>query len=531
MPLPPALAHLLDPAAYPLPTGAIQLIETHISWVLIAGDFAYKIKKPVNFGFLDFTTLAKRRFYCDEEIRLNRRLEPNLYLGVVIITKHGIDAGSNDGAAVLDWAVKMRAFPPAATLDHEANITARQIDAIAGRVASFHDAIADPPTARHPDTADAVLEPVYDSLRQIALLTAAQTDATGPASTSTPVSAPTAQLRRLTDWVEDSAQHLKAHFAARQAAGFVRECHGDLHLGNIAWHDDVPILFDAIEFNADLRHIDVISEVAFLFMDLVARAREPLAWRFLNRYLEHTGDYTGLIALPFYLVYRALVRAKVAALRASQGEATSVSEVMRYLDLAERLSRPQRPRLILMHGYSGAGKTWLSQQLLEALGAIRLRSDVERKRLFGLPALANSQQAVGNIYGAQAGQRTFTRLQSLAGTLLDAGFPVIVDATFLGRSQRMNFAQLAEAHGVDWRLVSLAIDETTLRQRITDRQARADDASEADLAVLESQIRHADPLNDPEIRHRILVTGSNDILSTIQALHEPLPTDQPDQRF
>lgn len=498
MPLPDRFLHLLAPAAYPHPAAEVRLIETHISWVLLAGDHAYKIKKPVDFGFLDFSSLEKRRVCCEEEIRLNRRLAPGIYLGVVPVTATGIGHAGD----VLDWAVHMHAFPPDATLDREPVITALQIDAIADRVAAFHGDIACASADGPHGTPVAVLAPVRENLCQIAALTAA----------------PPEQISRLTDWVETSAQRLDTHFAARLASGFVRECHGDLHLGNIAWHEAAPIIFDCIEFNADLRFVDVVSEVAFLCMDLVAREQAGLAWRFLNRYLEHTGDYAGLAALPFYLVYRALVRAKVAALRSSQGDTGSTAEWARYLDLAERLSQPGRPRLILMHGYSGAGKSWLSQQLLEALGAIRLRSDVERKRLFGLAPLARSQPVAGDIYGPEASQRTFSRLQNLAGELLDAGFPVIVDATFLGRRQRENFSRLAETRGMDWRLVSLSVAPEILRDRITHRQSRADDASEADLAVLESQMRNAEPLDERESAHCIPVTGAEDVESVLVGL-------------
>jgi predicted kinase len=258
-----------------------------------------------------------------------------------------------------------------------------------------------------------------------------------------------------------------------------------------------------IPFNPGLRYIDVISEVAFLGMDLIARDLEPLAWRFLNRYLEHTGDYAGLAALPFYLVYRALVRAKVAAIRASQGDADGAAEMRRYLDLAERLTRPGRPALLLMHGCSGSGKTWLSQRLLERLGAIRLRSDVERKRLFNLHALADSRTA-GDIYTPEAGRLTFAHLSELAGRLLDQGFPVIVDATFLKRGHRADFTTLADGKKAPWRILSSAVAADTLRRRVAERMVRGDDASEADLVVLENQLANAEPLDAAEEAHQIV---------------------------
>lgn len=498
MPLPAPLQHLLGPAAYPHPVGAVRLIETHISWVLIAGDYAYKIKKPVDLGFLDFSTLAKRRFCCEEEIRLNRRLAPDIYLGVVAVT----DTGIGTAGEVRDWAVQMRAFPADATLDREAAVTPEQMDAIADRVARFHGEIAEAPGDSEYGTPEAVMYPVRENVRQIRELS----------------SPPLAHLAHLEAWSEQEYLRLHDHFAARKAGGHIRECHGDLHLGNIAWVDEAPLIFDCIEFNPALRYVDVVSEIAFLSMDLIARGQEAMAWRFLNRYLEHTGDYAGLAALRFYLVYRAMVRAKVACIRAGQGDAGAGAEAARYLDLAGRLARPDRPALLLMHGCSGSGKTWLSQRILEALGAIRLRSDVERKRLYGVPALADSRSAAGDIYTAEAGRRTFDHLRELAGALLGQGYRVIVDATFISQALRADFAGLAEHLATPWCIVSVEADAALLRKRVSHRHGRGDDASEADLAVLESQLRNQEPLDENEARHRVGFPADGDIAPALHAL-------------
>lgn len=503
MPLPAHLEGLLNPAAYPHPVAAVRLIETHISWVFVAGDYAYKVKKPVDFGFLDFSSLEKRRFCCTEEVRLNRRLAPETYLDVVPVGA----AGLGGAGPALEWAVRMRAFPADATLDRGAAVTPAQIDAIADRVARFHDAVERAPADSEYGTPDRVMYPVRENCRQIRAL---QLPAAGMEEVRE-------RINRLEAWSEQEFTRLTPHFAARRAGGFIRECHGDLHLGNIAWVDAKPLIFDCIEFNPGLRFIDMVSEVAFLCMDLVARGREALAWRFLNRWLEHTGDYGGLAALRFYLVYRAMVRAKVAGLRAAQGDAGGAAELRRYLDLAGQLQRPGRPALILMHGYSGAGKTWLSQRLLERLGALRLRSDVERKRLHRLPALAESRLA-GDIYTAEATRRTFAHLLGLSAGLLAEGYPVIVDATFLGRAQRDPFVRLATAATLPWRLASIEADADLLRRRIRERLARRDDASEADLAVLEDQMAHADPLTADELAHRVALPAEGDPAAAIDRL-------------
>ncbi|MCU0932980.1 MAG: AAA family ATPase [Thiobacillaceae bacterium] len=501
-PLPEFIAGLLRPDAYPHAAPAPRLIETHISWVILAGDYAYKLKKPLDLGFLDFSSLDKRLACCREEIRLNRRLAAEIYLDVVAITgRPEAPQVGGDGPA-LEWAVKMRAFPAEATLDREAELNAEQIDAIAERIAAFHDAAEVTPEASPYGSAEAVMAPVAANFAQLRALLPLAADATRAA-----------QLDRLQAWSLAAGARLRAHFAARKAGGRVRECHGDLHLGNIAWVDGAPLIFDAIEFNAGLRHIDVLNEIAFLVMDLLHRRREALAWRCLNRYLEHTGDYAGLAALPYYQVYRALVRAKVAAILASQQagrDGADFTESFTYLDLADRLAAPRATALVLMHGVSGSGKTWQAQRLLEALGAIRLRSDVERKRLYGLGALARSDAVPGGIYGAEAGARTLARLLELARGLLREGFPVIVDATFIRRDWRQAFAALAAELKLPWFLAAADAPPEILRQRVARRAALGADASEAGLEVLESQLAARESFTPEEARHVLALEADAD---------------------
>ena len=507
MPLPALIEALLQPAAYPHPAETVRLIETHISWVLLAGEFAYKIKKPVDFGFLDFSTLERRRFCCEEEIRLNRRLAPEIYLDTVAIRGPADRPRVQGDGEVIEWAVRMRAFPAESTLDRATAITPAMSDAIADRVARFHMAIPAAPADSEFGSPAAVMLPVRENFAQ--LLESFRDD-----------DAILAQIKHLAAWSEAEGKRLESHFTVRKQDGFVRDCHGDLHLGNIAWVDDAPLIFDCIEFNPNLRHVDIVSEVAFLFMDLVSRGYTPMAWRFLNRWLEHTGDYAGLVALRFYLVYRAVVRAKVSAIRAHQGEQSVVDDSLRHLELAEKLASSDDPLLILMHGFSGSGKTWLSQRILETLGALRLRSDVERKRLFGLDASASSASVPGGIYTPEATARTFARLSELAGTLLDQGFVVIVDATFLSQSTRHDFFSLAEKHHCPVRLISMAIEPDVLRARVGQRMANADDASEADLDVLEAQLHNADPFDAAEMSLAIVCRSADgiDLATLISAL-------------
>lgn len=467
---------LQDPQRYPHPAGKIEVIETHISWVLLAGDYAYKIKKALNLGFLDYSTLDKRRACCNEELRLNRRTAPQLYLDVISI------GGSEDvpvfGAQpAIEYAVKMRRFDADALLDKcltQGCVDARHIDTLAATIARFHaDLPKDAPPAGcgTPTAIEAAAMQNYAQLRN--LLTSR---------------ADRERIARLEAASEAEFTECLATFMRRRAQGFVRECHGDLHLGNIALLGDAPVPFDGIEFNPELRWIDVLSEVAFTMMDLLYHDRADLGWRLLNAWLEATGDYEGLPALRFYLAYRAAVRAKVDAIRAMQHDAspherkTGLAACHHHLDLAERCLAQYSPALIITHGLPGSGKTTFSQMALQQLGAVRIRSDVERKRLFGLGAMESSRATVGDIYGADATQLTYARLYELARQLLAEGYTVIVDAAFLRRAERDSFRALAREESVPFVIATLHAKEHALRQRLRQRH---NDASEADVAVLE----------------------------------------------
>lgn len=487
---PPLIRALLDPARYDHPVTGPELIETHISWVLLTGCYAYKVKKPVDLGFLDFSTLEQRHHYCEEELRINRRTAPDLYLEVVPITGPETAPVLGGTGPAMEYAVRMVQFPQERLLDRmlaRGAFGGAGTDALARVVAAFHAEVA----VAGPETdfgdPDVVCRPVRENFRGIRERLG---DGAHPE-----------RLAALEAWSGARWQDLRETFAARKRDGFVRECHGDLHLGNIAELDGRMTPFDGIEFDPYLRWIDCMSEVAFLTMDLEDRGRDDLAARFRDAYLAWTGDYAGLALLPYYLGYRAMVRAKVAAIRLGQEEAGSAEaaatreEYEGYLALAERYTRPLRPALLLTRGPSGSGKTTLTQPLLERLHAVRVRSDVERKRLFGLSPEAGSGSAVGaGIYNAEANERTYRRLEEAAEAAVTAGYPAIVDATFLDPARRTPFAAMAERLGVPYAVLDFRADPAVLRQRVTRRQAGGRDASEADTAVLERQLAEYAPL-------------------------------------
>ena len=501
---------LKNPASYPHPAANIELIETHISIAVLTGQFAYKIKKPLDLGFLDFSTLVKRKYFCDEEIRLNQRYAPDIYLGVVAISGTSdapIFGGDCDGGCpAIEYAVKMLQFPQTQLLDHlldKNQLGFERIDELVSVVANFHRRIQTDSLNIPFDHRDSVYK---TALANFDTITAIIKD---PNTLR--------QLASIEAWSKSSFYSLETILDQRAKNGFVRECHGDLHLGNIAIIDDHVTLFDGIEFNERLRWIDVMSEVAFLIMDLEARNKPSLAHRALNAYLQHTGDYDGLRVMRYYQCYRAMVRAKVTAIRLNQLEPESSEgtdtqgSFERYMALAESYIHTGTPWLVITMGLSGSGKTTRTEPLIEQGGAIRIRSDVERKRLFGLEEHDDSRSMMeGGIYTRSASGDTYERLADLAAVILESGFPVIVDATFLQAAQRQKFAKLAEKFCVPFTILHFDADYEVLKQRIISRQQLNNDASEASVAVLDKQIEKIQALSEQEKQYTVSIDETGD---------------------
>jgi aminoglycoside phosphotransferase family enzyme/predicted kinase len=505
-----------EPLFYDHPVAEVELIETHISWVFLAGDFAYKVKKPLNLGFLDFSTLAKRRYYCQEELRLNQRFTSRLYLSLTQIGG-SLDAPAINKQPALEYAVKMRRFPQNQQLDRMLSaeqLSVRHIMAFAAKIAALHQ---DTPAAEAGTVygnADSVIAPALENYKQLRPLV----KDSGAAEL----------LAMLEQWTRKSFEALKPTIDQRKAKGFIRECHGDVHLANMAWFDEQPLLFDCIEFNENLRWIDVANDIAFLLMDLDDRGQANLGWSFLNRYLLETGDYQSVILLNFYKSYRAMVRAKVICMRLAQGylneTQTSRAETLykSYLALAEQYTLSHVTPLIISHGLSGSGKTTFCTLLARVFGAIHLRSDVERKRLYGLSPTAASESPIGGaIYSAKAFAGTYDRLRDIAGVVLRTGMPAIIDATFIKKDQRELFSRLAKDLQISLVLLDFPLSEAELRRRIAQRsRGAADDASEATLEVLEYQIEHEEPLTTIERQLAIRVSPDTTPETVAAAIRE-----------
>ncbi len=498
--LPPLIAALLDPRPYPHGVDRVELVETHASWLLLAGEFAYKIKKPITLPFLDYGTLARREEFCRAELLLNRRLAPDLYLDVLPI------GGSTQQPEIgklpaIEWAVRMRRFDENGRLDHMAargELQVGHLSQLAATLCAFQRAaaIAAPDTRfGAPQQVLAAARENFVELRQLL-----------------PVAA-RAEVEQLAAWTEAEFARHAGDFSVRKAKGFIREGHGDLHLGNLVLIDGRVTPFDCIEFNEDFRWNDPASEIAFVWIDLLDHGQPGLAAWFLNAWLEAGGDFAAFSVLRFYAVYRAVVRAKVAALRARQEEAEAACGELDlahgYLQLAAEIAVPSAPTIAITCGLSGSGKTTASSARLldaglEAAGSIvRLRSDVERKRLFGLaPHDSSYSTPDGGIYTAEATTRTYARLLALSRELLRTGWPVIVDAAFLKRAERDSFAALAAELGVELKILATEAPPEELRRRL---RARSDDASEATVAILDRQLEWFEPLTGEErcrlIRH------------------------------
>ena len=526
------VAALRQPGACAGALGASGLIETRLSSLLLAGAQVYKLKKPVVTGVVNFVSLAARHEACEQELRLNRRTAPRWYLAVVAVRQTASGAritlagdNASAGAPLIDWAVHMRRFDDSQRLDRLAQqgaLTRAMIDRLVETVARFHaQQVPAPPGYGR---AEITRHCVRENLDELAALVQGDADRQTVAA-----------LRR---WTEQRGAALAGLMDLRCRTGHVREVHGDLHLGNIVWSEAAPVLFDALEFNDTLRHIDTIGDLAFCFMDLLAQGLPRLAWRFISNALEASGDWAALPLLAWWSVDRAAVRAKVARLGAADcgdvGERLVLdAQFRRYLTVAAELAGLAGPglpdvagggvaadgvvaaaacgaahghdapvatvtapglRLVLMFGLAGAGKSTVAGALAERLGALRLRSDVERKRLFGA---ASTARTVSGLYSADATRRTHERLQDLAHEALGAGVSVVVDAASLRRSERDDLRAVAAQHGAEFTLLVCNAPPEVLQARLQLRLRANNDASDATPDVLSFQQQVAEwPADD-----------------------------------
>jgi aminoglycoside phosphotransferase family enzyme/predicted kinase len=492
---PEALVQLLQrlqrEVAFSQPAAELVLITTHSSRVLLTGPFAYKFKRPVRYPFLDYSSLEKRRRACLDELQVNRPFAPGLYLTVLALREgpqghlEWVEAGEKPVEGALEYAVQMRQFEQdqlLARLADAGQLTPGDIDSIARHMAAVHAAAERADLAWGHGQVPEVRRWVMENFSQLEEFTRGES----PLST---------WLEAMRRWTEDQLKRLGPLIEERARNGFVRACHGDLHLNNMIRQGGDVLFFDAIEFNEELRWIDIQSELAFTLMDLVERGLSAEADQLLNRYLSESGDYAGLPLLRFFVLYRALVRSKVEALRETDPDARRQG-LLRSLAMAKAFMEPAARFVVLMHGLSGSGKSTWAARIAARTGAVHLRSDVERKRLAGLEAGADSRSAPGaGLYSQGSSEATYARLAKLSRMVLEAGWPVVVDAAFLLAAQRRPFRELALHLQIPCLLIALDVPLPELRQRVQSRalaQAalppQQRDPSEADEQVLHYQL-------------------------------------------
>ncbi|MEG4353148.1 AAA family ATPase [Microcoleus sp. LAD1_D3] len=492
--LPPLIQQMLQPGFYPHGvTEPVQLIQTHASFVLLTGDYTYKLKKPVNFGFLDYSSLEKRQHFCNEELLLNRRTAPEIYLEVLPIIQIGdsFQLGSNLPAInyttenAVESVLKMREFPQDTLLLSllERGLLTEQLMADLGReVAKFHSTAISNSYIR---TFGEVIQ-IRTAIDNNYLIS--QKYIGGPQSQT--------QYEETKNYTNAFFANNPKLFNRRIANNKIRECHGDLHLRNIAFWQDKILLFDCIEFNEQFRFVDVMYDVAFTVMDLESRGRRDLGNAFLNTYIEQTGDWEGLPLLPLYLSRQAYVRAKVTSLMLddaaiSTAQKAEISQTAaHYYKLAWEYTQPHRGKLTLMSGLSGSGKSTAARYLARRTGAIHIRSDAVRKHLGGIPLNERGGQ---DLYSDEMTAHTYGRLLELGIILADRGWDVILDAKFDRQNWRTDAINQAQSHGFPLQIIYCTAPIEVLRERL---QQRRGDIADATAELLSSQQAAFEPFTE-----------------------------------
>jgi len=515
--LPATVTAMLQPAFYPHRPAAVHLVQTHISYVLLAGDHVYKLKKPVRFSFLDFSSLERRRHFCHEEVRLNRRLARDTYLGVVAICngRDGYRLGPDDAPDAAEYAVHMRRLPDDRMLDRlleRGAATPQIIDAIAARLADFHrSAAAAPNITANGDPAAIwrVLEDNYTGVRPFRGRTISPHDDDA-----------------IQTFAQDFLQRHDALFRARQSQRRIRDCHGDLHSEHICCTEPLTI-FDCIEFNEVFRYCDVASDIAFLAMDLDYHGHPALAARLVDRYAAAVDDADLHRLVPFYQCYRAYVRGKVDSLKSAEEEVGleerdgARAGAQRHFALAYRYTWAYRPCVVAIGGLSGTGKSDLAAALCARTGFVHINSDVVRKRLAGLPATTRIASAyAAALYSPEHSVRTYRGMLGDAAEHLAAGHGVILDATFQHRSDRDAARGLAHDRHVPFLMVECRCHEDEVRRRLARRATTEDTPSDADWNVYLEQRRRYEPLIAAEHTDLLVLdtmAGATDLTAAVEA--------------
>lgn len=486
---------------YPHDVKDFHVMQTHLSWVILTGNYAYKIKKPLNLGFQDFTTLEKRKHYCELELSLNKRLAPNIYIDVIPITGSASKPVLGGTGEPIEYAIKMNQFDQENMLLEQAKqgkVTPKMIKSIAQQLATFHlNADKAEPNSRFGEF-ETIVSPMVDNFNALMGM---------------PFSKPWHPLlTNMKKWTEDTSEQFRSILSKRKEKGWIRATHGDVHLGNIVLINNKPVIFDCIEFNEDFRWTDTMNDVGFMFMDLCHNGLTDLGYVLVNHYLERSGDYEGLVLLPYFACYRAMVRAKVMGFQMSQTKEntpeyeTLKMELDRFLQLANQFTQTKQPALRITVGISGSGKSSYTEKFMALNQYVRLRSDVIRKQLFNLPLYEPTPENLKDeVYSQEASEKVFQQLHEWAKLFLHNHQNVVIDATCIKHWQRELFQKLAQQMNVDFQFLVFEADIDDIEGWIAKRQRRKQ-VSDATLAIAKAQLENFDPLNAEEEKHARYVT-------------------------
>jgi aminoglycoside phosphotransferase family enzyme/predicted kinase len=505
------LTALQQPSCYPHHPERVEMLQTHISAVFLAGEEVYKLKKPAHFSFLDYSTLAQRHYYCQEEVRLNHRLAPTVYLGVVPVLRVGNDyrvreAVNMQDATVVDYLVRMRRLPPGRTLETllaEGRVGKEGIHALATRLIHFHQTAATSEAEVY-GAPPVVWQALADNFTETASFVGH-----------------TISEKQYRSIQEFSQQFFAEHqdlFARRILHDRIREGHGDLRCEHVYFLDQGIEMIDCIEFSPRLRTCDVASELAFLAMDMELRGAPALAAELIHAYATQANDADLLQLLPFYQCYRAYVRGKVESLKSREAEIPTAEQerarqqARQAFRLAARYARgTPTPALLVVCGRVGTGKSTVAQSLSAQTGFTALNSDVVRKRLAGLlPTARANEEYQSGLYNEDATRRTYTMLQMQAEEELRSGRGVIVDATCKQREQRRLFLDLGQQLNVPVLFIECRAPLAEVERRLHEREQRGDSASDATWAIARQQEADFPPFDDlPDARHWVVETTSD----------------------
>jgi aminoglycoside phosphotransferase family enzyme/predicted kinase len=498
--LPELVKALLKPEAYPETTGKIELVQTQMSFVFLTKEFVYKVKKAVDLGYLDYTTLDKRNFYCQKELELNRRLCPEAYLGVVPITQDRGAIRIGGRGEAIEYAVRMRRLPQKAMMDvllANDGVSVEMITGVAQKLAAFHQ------------KAETNAEiSAFGEIKAVTRNTDENFDQTEKYIGRT-ISKDNYQ--RIKNYTNSFVGENAPLFNKRIKEGRIRDCHGDLHAAHICFADDICI-YDCIEFNDRFRYCDVASEMAFLAMDLDHYGRADLSRSLVNAYVDESGDKELLELLGFYKGYRAYVRGKVESFKLddpyiSKGEKEKTLEVAAsYFDLARAYTR-SKPVLFITVGLVGTGKSTLAKALAGRLGLAVISSDITRKQLTGVPLTEHRFEGFdGGIYSAELSRRTYDKLFSGAGDILSDGGSVVLDASFIRAEERLKAKRLAQEAGADFFIIECTLDEENIKRRLEGR-LKEGTVSDGRWEVYKPQKKAFDPVKESPQRHAIVDTS------------------------